>query len=129
MDLADTHQDERGLWIKSPIKTRVDEKRLVDKPDTTLTAGKSLNDVIEDYCKGGFEEDNKVGSRTSKSCQIWLRYMAGYNNRQLFFSPIKDYSNNYPIIEKVNGAHIRFELEWFTCFNCKFIFEVFIIFN
>jgi len=79
LDLADTHQDERGLWIKSPIKTRVDEKRLVDKPDTTLTAGKSLNDVIEDYCKGGFEKDNKVGSRTSKSCQIWLRYMAGYN--------------------------------------------------
>ena len=66
LDLADTHQDERGLWIKSPIKTRVDEKRLVDKPDTTLTAGKSLNDVIEDYCKGGFEKDNKVGSRTSK---------------------------------------------------------------
>ena len=55
LDLANTHQDERGLWIKSPIKTRVDEKRLVEKPDTTLTAGKSLNDVIEDYCKGGFE--------------------------------------------------------------------------
>ena len=83
LDLANTHQDERGLWIKSPIKTRVDEKRLVEKPDTTLTAGKSLNDVIEDYCKGGFEKDNRVGSRTFKSCQIWLRYMAGYNNRQL----------------------------------------------
>ena len=25
LDLADTHQDERGLWIKSPIKTRVDD--------------------------------------------------------------------------------------------------------
>ena len=83
LDLADTHQDERGLWIKSPVQTKIDEKRLVDKPDTTLTAGKSLNDVIEDYCKGGFEKDNKVGSRTSKSCQIWFRYMAGYNNRQL----------------------------------------------
>ena len=66
LELADTHQDERSLWIKSPNKTRVDEKRLVDKPDTTLTAGKSINEVIEDYCKGGFEKDNKVGSRTSK---------------------------------------------------------------
>ena len=83
LDLATTHQDDRGLWIKSPVQTKIDEKRLVDKPDTTLTAGKSLNDVIEDYCKGGFEKDNKVGSRTSKSCQIWFRYMAGYNNRQL----------------------------------------------
>ena len=51
LDLAETHQDERGLWIKSPIKTRVDEKRLIDKPDTTLTASKLLNDVIEYYCK------------------------------------------------------------------------------
>ena len=83
LDLTDTHQDNRGLWIKSPIKTRIDEKRLIDKPDTTITAGKSINDVIEDYCRGGFEKDNKIGKRTSKSCQIWLRYMAGYNNRQL----------------------------------------------
>ena len=83
LDITDTHQDNRGLWIKSPIKTRIDEKRLIDKPDTTITAGKSINDVIEDYCRGGFEKDNKIGKRTSKSCQIWLRYMAGYNNRQL----------------------------------------------
>jgi hypothetical protein len=46
LDLANTHQDERGLWIKSPIKTRVDEKRLVEKPDTTLTASKILYVVI-----------------------------------------------------------------------------------
>jgi hypothetical protein len=99
LGLADTHQDERGLWIKSPVKTRVDEKRLIDKPDTTLTAGKSLNDVIEDYCKGGFEKDNKVGRRTSKSCQIWLRYMAGYNNRQLLVE-FEDDSNGEAIMIK-----------------------------
>ena len=106
LDLADTHQNERGLWIKSPNKTRVDEKRLVDKPDTTLTAGKSINEVIEDYCKGGFEKDNRVGSRTSKSCQIWLRYMAGYNNRQLLVE-FEDDNNGEAVATFRSNKHLR----------------------
>ena len=106
LDLATTHQDDRGLWIKSPVKTRLDEKRLVDKPDTTLTAGKSINEVIEDYCKGGFEKDNRVGSRTSKSCQIWLRYMAGYNNRQLLVE-FEDDDNGEAIATFKANKHLR----------------------
>ena len=106
LDLADTHQDERGLWIKSPVQTKIDEKRLVDKPDTTLTAGKSINEVIEDYCKGGFEKDNRVGSRTSKSCQIWLRYMAGYNNRQLLVE-FEDDDNGEAIATFRANKHLR----------------------
>ena len=106
LDLADTHQDDRGLWIKSPIKTRLDEKRLVDKPDTTLTAGKSINEVIEDYCKGGFEKDNRLGSRTSKSCQIWLRYMAGYNNRQLLVE-FEDDDNGEAVPTFRANKHLR----------------------
>ena len=27
LDLTDAHQDQRGLWIKNPNKTRIDEKR------------------------------------------------------------------------------------------------------
>ena len=106
LDLTDTHQDERGLWIKSPIKTRVDEKRLIDKPDTTITAGKSLNDTIEDYCRGGFEKDNKIGKRTSKSCQIWLRYMAGYNNRQLLVE-FEDNDNGEAVPTFKANKHLR----------------------
>ncbi len=106
LDLATTHQDDRGLWIKSPVQTKIDEKRLVDKPDTTLTAGKSINEVIEDYCKGGFEKDNRVGSRTSKSCQIWLRYMAGYNNRQLLVE-FEDDDNGEAIATFKANKHLR----------------------
>ena len=106
LDLTDTHQDNRGLWIKSPIKTRVDEKRLIDKPDTTITAGKSINDVIEDYCRGGFEKDNKIGKRTSKSCQIWLRYMAGYNNRQLLVE-FEDNDNGEAVPTFKANKHLR----------------------
>ncbi len=106
LDLATTHQDDRGLWIKSPVQTKIDEKRLVDKPDTTLTAGKSINEVIEDYCKGGFEKDNRVGSRTSKSCQIWLRYMAGYNNRQLLVE-FEDDDNGEAVPTFRANKHLR----------------------
>ena len=45
--LVKTHTDTRtGYWIKDPNETTKNEKRLVDKPDTTLTAGKSLNDAV-----------------------------------------------------------------------------------
>ena len=105
--LVKTHTDSRtGYWTKDPNETAKNNKRLVDKPDTTLTAGKSLNDVIEDYCKGGFEKDNKIGKRTSKSCQIWLRYMAGYNNRQLLVE-FEDNDNGEAVPTFKANKHLR----------------------
>jgi len=118
-ELHKTHTDSRtGYWIKDPNETAKNEKRLVDKPDTTITAGKSLNDVIEDYCKGGFEKDNKVGSRTSKSCQIWLRYMAGYNNRQLLVE-FEDDSNGEAIATFKANKHLRINAprDWLDLFR------------
>jgi hypothetical protein len=106
LELSSTHQDDRGLWTKNPTQTRVDEKRLVDKPDTTITAQKSINEVIEDYCKGGFEKDNKEGKRTSKSCQIWLRYMAGYNHRQSLVE-FEDDNNGAAIVKFIPNKHLR----------------------
>ena len=50
LELAETHQDERGIWIKNPNQTRADEKRLVEKPDTTKPKGYTINEVIEAYC-------------------------------------------------------------------------------
>ena len=105
--LVKTHTDSKnGYWTKDPNETAKNDKRLVDKPDTTLTAGKSVNEVIEDYCKGGFEKDNRVGSRTSKSCQIWLRYMAGYNNRQLLVE-FADNDNGEAVATFRSNKHLR----------------------
>ena len=105
--LVKTHTDSKnGYWTKDPNETAKNDKRLVDKPDTTLTAGKSVNEVIEDYCKGGFEKDNRVGSRTSKSCQIWLRYMAGYNNRQLLVE-FEDDNNGEAVATFRSNKHLR----------------------
>ena len=50
LELSETHQDDRGIWIKNPNQTRADEKRLVEKPDTTAAKGYTLNEVIEAYC-------------------------------------------------------------------------------
>ena len=107
INLVKTHTDSKTrFWIKDPNETKRDEKRLIEKPDTTLTAGKSINEVIEDYCKGGFEKDNRVGSRTSKSCQIWLRYMAGYNNRQLLVE-FEDDDNGEAVPTFRANKHLR----------------------
>ncbi len=102
-----THTDSRtGYWIKDPNETAKNEKRLVDKPDTKLTAGKTINEVIEDYCKGGFEKDNRAGSRTAKSCQIWLRYMAGYNHRAKLVE-FEDDDNGEAVAKFKGNKHLR----------------------
>ena len=68
LELAATHQDDRGIWIKSPNQTRIDEQRLVEKPDTTIAKGYTINEVIEAYCgaelpeeqtERGFSKDRK----------------------------------------------------------------------
>ena len=75
LELAETHQDHRGIWIKDPNQTRADEKRLVAKPDTTQPKGYSINEVIEAYCgaelpgettERGFSRDRKEGYRSNK---------------------------------------------------------------
>ena len=59
LELAETHQDERGLWIKNPNETRANEKRTITKKDTTMPAGKTINEVGESYCG----TDEKEGHR------------------------------------------------------------------
>ena len=48
LDLAETHQDQRGIWIKDPNKTRADSKRLVEKPDVIF---KDLISFAEETAK------------------------------------------------------------------------------
>lgn len=76
LELAETHQDDRGLWIKNTKQTRIDEKRIVEKPDTTKPKGYTINKVIEAYCgaalpgeqtERGFSKDRKEGYRRAKS--------------------------------------------------------------
>ena len=106
LELADRHQDHRGLWIKNPNQTKADEKRLIEKPDTTVTAGKTINETIEDCCKGGFEKDYKLGNRTSKSCKTWFRCMAGYNNRQSLME-FQDDDDGCAVVTFIPNKHLR----------------------
>ena len=115
MDLAQTHQDERGFWIKDPNKTKADKKRLVEKPDTTIPKGYTINEVIEAYCgaelpgeitERGFSRDRKEGYRRAKSCRVWFRYMCGYNNRTTLVRFIDD-DNGYGYGEFLPNKHFR----------------------
>ena len=115
LELAETHQDERGIWIKSPNKTRADEKRIVDKPDTTKPKGYTINEVIEAYCgaelpgeitERGFSRDRKDGYRRAKSCRNWFRYMAGYNHRNTLVRFLDD-DKGYGYGDFLANKHLR----------------------
>ena len=115
MEIAETHQDQRGIWIKNPNQTRADEKRLVEKPDTTQPKGFTINETIEAYCgaaiageviERGFSKDRKDGFRAAKSCRSFFRYMAGYNHRQSLVEFDED-DDGYGIHRFKPNKHLR----------------------
>ena len=113
MELAETHQDERGHWIKNPNETRADEKRIVPKKDTSLPTGKTVNEVLESYCGAdeaeghrGFLKDVKQGYKTSKSAKIIFRCLAGYNKRQSLVT-FEDDDRGYCVRKFRPNKHLR----------------------
>jgi len=113
LELSETHQDERGNWIKSPNQTRRDSKRIITKKDTTMPAGKTINEVIESYCGAdegeghrGFLKDIKQGYKTSKSAKNIFRGLAGYNKRQSLVN-FEDDENGYCVRKFTPNKHLR----------------------
>jgi|TARA_B100000315_G_scaffold196505_1_gene187619 integrase len=113
LELAETHQDEKGNWIKSPLITRRNSTKLVPKKDTTMPAGKTINEVIESYCGAdekeghrGFLKDIKNGYKTSKSAKNIFRCLAGYNKRQSHVT-FEDDENGWCVREFLPNLHLR----------------------
>ena len=113
LDLAETHQDERGLWIKNPNETRANEKRIIPKEDTTAPAGKTINETLESYCGAdeleghrGFLKDVKQGYKTSKSAKSIFRCLAGYSKRQSLVT-FEDDDDGYSVRKFIPNKHLR----------------------
>tara|TARA_R100000093_G_scaffold61825_1_gene33000 strand:+ start:462 stop:2207 length:1746 start_codon:yes stop_codon:yes gene_type:complete len=113
LELAETHQDDRGNWIKNPNETRADEKRIIPKKETSLPHGKTINEVIESYCgleeeegHRGFLKDVKNGFKTSKSAKNIFRGLAGYNKRQSHVT-FEDDENGWCVRKFLPNLHLR----------------------
>ena len=113
VELAETHQDEKGLWIKNPNETRANKKRIIPKEDTETSSGKTINEVIESYCGAdeeeghrGFLKDIKQGYKTSKSAKSIFRGLAGYNKRQSHVT-FEDDDNGWCVREFLPNLHLR----------------------
>jgi len=111
LNLAEKHQDHRGLWIKNPNQTKADEKRIIPKKDTTMPAGKTINEVLESYCGAdeeeghrGFLKDIKQGYKTSSSAKDIFRGLAGYNKRQSLVT-FEDDENGYCVRKFLPNKH------------------------
>ena len=113
LELAEEHQDDRGLWIKSPIETRRNNKRLITKEDSSIPHGKTINEVIESYCGAdegeghrGFLKDIKQGYKTSKTAKNIFRGLAGYSKRQSLVT-FEDDNNGYCVRKFTPNKHLR----------------------
>jgi len=116
IELDKTHKDRKtGLWVKNPNTTKKDEKRFVEKPDTTTAKGYTVNEVIEAYCgapifdeeaERGFSKDRKDGYRSKKHAREWFRCMAGYSHRQTLIDFFDD-DDGYGVVEFKSNKHLR----------------------
>ncbi len=116
VDLVKTHQDPKTkFWIKDPNETKKNEKRIVEKPDTSKAKGYTINELIEAYSgarihdepeERGFSKDRKEGYRRAKSCRSWARYMFGYNAR-LQLIQFRDDDKGYGYTEFKPNFHLR----------------------
>ena len=85
------HTDPKtGFWTKDPNQTKKNDKRLVEKPDSTKPKGYTVNETIIAYCGGqiydepierGFSKDKRDGYRAAKHSREFFRCFAGYNDR------------------------------------------------
>ena len=111
-----SHTDPKtGFWSKDPNETRKNNKRIVEKPDTTTAKGYTVNEVIEAYCgaaifeeetERGFSKDRKDGYRSKKHAREWFRCMAGYNHRQSLVSFFDD-DDGYGVAEFKSNKSLR----------------------
>ena len=114
--LYNDHTDPKtGFWIKDPVETLKNEKRIVEKPITTTAKGYTVNEVIEAYCgapifdeeaERGFSKDRKDGYRARKHAREWFRCMAGYNQRQSLVNFFDD-DNGYGVAEFRSNKSLR----------------------
>ena len=116
-DLLKIHREhtdpETGFWTKDPNLTKRDEKRIVEKSDTTTAKGYTINEVIEAYCgapifeeeaERGFSKDRRDGYRACKHAREWLRCMVGYNHRQTLVRFYDD-DDGYGVAEFRSNKH------------------------
>lgn len=114
IELCKDHTDPKtGFWIKSPIETARDKRRIVPKKNTELPSGKTINEVLEAYCAGdpeinerGFLKVEKEGFMTSKSAKNMFRTLAGYNKRQSHVT-FEDDENGWSVAKFLPNKRLR----------------------
>ena len=86
-NLAKTHQDEMGYWIRDPYLTDKEKKRVITKDQHLESKKKTINEVIKEFCKAGFPRAKQDGNLVSDTIREKIKYLFGYNYRFKHFKP------------------------------------------
>ena len=80
-EIVKTHTNEKGLWIKNPLKTIHDQQTKITKAVIEQSQKLTINQVIERICKEGFPKAKKIGKLSANSIKLFTKFMLGYNWR------------------------------------------------
>ena len=80
-DIYQKHTNDKGLWIKDPRLTKIDEETKITKSQFSSSQKKTVRETIELLCIAGFPRQITGGNLTSRTIANVVRVLIGYSWR------------------------------------------------
>ena len=101
-ELAKSHQDNKGHWIKDPKQTIKDKETKISKAVIEESSKLTINEVIERLCKANFPKKKHEGRLTANSIRVCCLYLIGRNWRTRHLIYIDDRRGHGQVHFKAN---------------------------
>jgi len=80
-DIYEKHTNDKGLWIRDPRLTKIDEETKITKSQFKNSQRKTVRETIELLCIAGFPRQIMGGNLTAKTIANVVRTLIGYSWR------------------------------------------------
>ena len=80
-DIYEQHTNDKGIWIKDPKLTKIDDETKITKSQFKNSQKKTVRETIELLCMAGFPRQKMGGNLTAKTISNVVRCLIGYSWR------------------------------------------------
>ena len=106
-DIYEKHTNDKGIWIKDPKLTKIDDETKITKSQFKNSQKKTVRETIELLCMAGFPRQKMGGNLTAKTISNVVRCLIGYSWRTAHLR-YRDHNDGSGYVEfRVNKTYPR----------------------
>tara|TARA_B110000503_G_scaffold74153_1_gene114576 strand:- start:169 stop:861 length:693 start_codon:yes stop_codon:yes gene_type:complete len=106
-DIYEKHTNDKGIWIRDPKLTEVEEETKITKSQFSSSQKKTVRETIELLCIAGFPRQKMGGNLTAKTIANVVRVLIGYSWRTAHLR-YRDHNEGSGYVEfRVNKTYSR----------------------